>query len=247
MLKKIAENLKSENVIIGILVFLIITVTTIYVITRNTDKIDFVKQDNSVIIKTPEDTTTGGAITNSPLPIDDIKVYVVGAVKLPGVVNLKKGQLIDDAVKLAGGFTEDADVENINLVYKLTDNVMLKINSKKSNSGSYNSQLPQGNSYTQLQKPQESKAKGYEIISDSSGVIVQTVEESGGEKSKIININTANKEQLKTLPGIGDAFAERIIQYRINGGGFKTKEELKKVSGIGEAKFNALKDIISIN
>src|SRR5690554_1225130 len=62
---------------------------------------------------------------------DKIKVYVVGEVKNPSVVTLEKGQIIEDAVLLAGGFTENADVENINLAYILTENVMLQIRGKK--------------------------------------------------------------------------------------------------------------------
>lgn len=62
--------------------------------------------------------------------IPEIKVYVVGCVNSPGVVTLKKGQLIDDAIKAAGGATKDADLENINLAYKLDDNSMLRIKPK---------------------------------------------------------------------------------------------------------------------
>ncbi|MEI8143121.1 MAG: ComEA family DNA-binding protein [Candidatus Berkelbacteria bacterium] len=61
-----------------------------------------------------------------------------------------------------------------------------------------------------------------------------------------VNINTANAAQLDTLPGIGAAYAGRIIDYRVAKGGFKTLEELKNVKGIGDATFNKLKDFITL-
>ena len=70
--------------------------------------------------------TTGQAVTAK----EEIKVYVVGCVKKPGIVTLEKGQMIDDAVKLAGGLTEEAEAGSINMVYELNENTMLYIKSK---------------------------------------------------------------------------------------------------------------------
>ncbi len=70
--------------------------------------------------------TTGQAVTVK----EEIKVYVVGCVKKPGIVTLEKGQMIDDAVKLAGGLTEEAEAGSINMVYELNENTMLYIKSK---------------------------------------------------------------------------------------------------------------------
>lgn len=66
------------------------------------------------------------------------------------------------------------------------------------------------------------------------------------EKGSIININTASKEELKTLTGIGDAKADVIIEYREQNGGFKSVDELTKVGGIGEKTLNKFKDMIDI-
>ena len=62
----------------------------------------------------------------------------------------------------------------------------------------------------------------------------------------LININTASKEELESLSGIGDAYAERIIEYREQMGGFDSIEEIMEISGIGESKFEAIKDLITI-
>lgn len=65
-------------------------------------------------------------------------------------------------------------------------------------------------------------------------------------ETTLISINSANKEQLCTLPGIGPALAQRIIDYRNNIGSFLTIEDIKNVSGIGDAKFNKIKQYITL-
>ena len=67
-----------------------------------------------------------------------------------------------------------------------------------------------------------------------------------GKSSNLININTADAQQLQALPGIGPAIAERIVQYRQAHGPFKTKEDIKNVQGIGDKKFEAMKDLITV-
>jgi comEA protein len=66
------------------------------------------------------------------------------------------------------------------------------------------------------------------------------------ERSGIINVNTASLSQLDSLPGIGPAYAQRIIDYRSSNGGFKAIEELKNVKGIGDKTFDKFKDLITI-
>ncbi len=61
-----------------------------------------------------------------------------------------------------------------------------------------------------------------------------------------MNINTATKEELDTLPGIGESTANKIINYREENGKFKSIEEIKEVSGIGDSKFEQIKDLIEI-
>jgi competence protein ComEA len=87
-----------------------------------------------------------------------------------------------------------------------------------------------------------------EVISEEAGegVINESVTEAE-EKNIKVNINTANSEKLQTLPGVGPAMASKIIEYRNSKGKFKTIEDLKNVSGIGDNKFNKLKDYIVVN
>ncbi len=65
-------------------------------------------------------------------------------------------------------------------------------------------------------------------------------------KPNLVNINTADAQQLQALPGIGPAISERIIQYRQAHGPFKTTEDIKKVQGIGDKKYEAIKDLITV-
>lgn len=161
-----------------------------------------------------------------------IKVYVVGCVKNPGIVTIRRGQLIDDAVTAAGGVTDEADIENINMAYELKSNVMLKILSKSQNKAVGNADI---------------KAKsGVQIIKDSGGAIADEVGKDTGSGGKI-NINTASASELDTLPGIGEATARDIIAFREKNGYFKTIQDIMKVPRIKQSRFNSIKDLISVN
>ena len=77
-------------------------------------------------------------------------------------------------------------------------------------------------------------------------VVLDETNETGAEKTSIVNINTASKEKLMSLDGIGEGTAEKIIKYREQNGYFNTIEDLMNVSGIGESKFSGLKDDITV-
>ncbi len=67
-----------------------------------------------------------------------------------------------------------------------------------------------------------------------------------GKSTNLVNINTADAQQLQALPGIGPAISERIVQHRQAHGPFKTKEDIKNVQGIGDKKYEAIKDLITV-
>lgn len=182
---------------------------------------------------------TAGNTETKPV-LEEIKVYVVGCVKNQGIVTLKKGQIIYDAVNLAGGLTKDADAENINMAYILTENTMIKIKSKKE----IQSENRTAAKAQTISKP-KSTGVGAEIIKDSGGAVLDEAKESSPKSGKI-NINTATKEELDTLPRIGEKTAEDIIAYRQKAGGFKKIEDIKDVPRIGDKTFEDLKDLIDI-
>ena len=151
-----------------------------------------------------------------------IMVDISGEIITPGVVKLPEGSRIIDAITAAGGKTEDADLSKVNLAYILDDGVQLYI-------PRYNEKLEK------------------EIVKTEPGVgIIQEGINTTSKKDSKVNINTANKEKLATLPGIGEGTAEKIIEYRSKTGKFKAIDEIKKIPGIGESKFKSLKDKITI-
>ena len=149
-----------------------------------------------------------------------IKVYVIGEVKNPGVVEIEEGDRIEDAIILAGGTTENTDLSKINLAYYLEDGqkiVVPSIHDNIENEGENNN----------------------EDLSEA-GVVGESSNDSK------VNINTASETELQTLSGIGESLAERIVTYREENGKFKNIEDIKNVSGIGDKKFESLKEYIKV-
>lgn len=146
-----------------------------------------------------------------------IVVHIIGQVINQGIVKLEEGARVIDAIEAAGGATKEANLEKVNLAYILEDGSKLYIPSIN-----------------------DKEEEEYFIISNTSG------QKDTEKKTLRVNINTATSEELQKLPGIGEAMAIRIITYRKENGKFSKIEDLKEVSGIGEAKFNNIKSYIYI-
>jgi competence protein ComEA len=147
-------------------------------------------------------------------------VYVVGAVKHPGVYTVSSGARVTDAVEAAGGFAKGADTVAVNLARPVVDGEQITV-------------------------PKE----GDEASGESAGFDVATqVGEPAvtGDTGGKVNINVASSAELETLPGIGSATAEKIIASRQVEGPFTSPEELKRVSGIGDKKYAAIADLITV-
>lgn len=159
-------------------------------------------------------------VKNSENTTKKISIYISGAVNSPGVVELKSNDRLMEGVKICGDLTEEADTNRINLAMKVKDE------------GHYI--IPK---------------VGEEIIVDDSNVETESKNNSsnseGNEKNKI-NINSASIEELDSLPGVGEVTAQKILDYREENKEFKSIDEIKNVKGIGENKFNNLKDYICI-
>jgi competence protein ComEA len=191
--------------------------------------------------------------------IPDIKVYVTGCVNKPGIVTLKKGQLIDDAIKAAGGAAQDADLENINLAYKLDENTMLRIKAKgvpqAANTAKSTNPVSKTTSNSKSAKKVTDKKEsapadisalsGVEIITDSLDTVVGEQKQDSKTGGKV-NINKASSTELENLPSIGAATAKAIIDYREKNGGFKDIKDIMKISGIKQKTFDKIKDLITI-
>ena len=173
---------------------------------------------------TQESVSSSGSSAAEPADITapdltgSVYVYVCGAVAEPGVYELEEGSRITDAVEAAGGFAGEADRDYVNLAAPLTDGMKLKIP-------------------TIAETEPDKDIAGIESFDETAS------KEPG---DKLVNINSASVEELKTLPGIGEATAGRIIDYRKEHGSFKTKEDIMNVSGIKEKLFSRISDNITV-
>ena len=142
----------------------------------------------------------------------EVMVHISGAVKNPGIIKLDSSKRVVDALEMAGGATDEADLDRINLAARLHDEEKIYI-------------------------PKIGEAPKNEMAPlMSSG--------SSGKASDKININTADSSELQKIPGVGAKTAEKIINYRSQNP-FSSIEDIKNVDGIGDKKFEAMKDYIS--
>ena len=160
-----------------------------------------------------------------------IIVHITGAVVNEGIVQVKENARINDAIEAAGGVREDADLTNVNLAYTIEDGQKIYI--------PYKNDAPEDGG-SEIQGQVVIQGAGNDIVDgENAGIGTETT-------AGLVNINTANVEKLDELPGIGSSTAEKIIAYRKENGKFKSIDEIKNVSGIGEAKFEKIKGKICV-
>lgn len=171
---------------------------------------------------------------------EKIYVYITGEVNNPGVVLLNSGSRIVDAIEAAGGVTNKANISKVNLVYVLQDGMKVNIPN--------NTDLKNNENFEYITMSSGDE-KNDANTGNSSTTITSESSSSNNEsafKISIVNINTATQTELETLPGIGPSLALRIVNYRKENGKFSSIEDIKNVSGIGEAKYEDIKNYIKI-
>ncbi len=186
---------------------------------------------------------------NNDSELDNNKIFVdvKGSVKNPGVYEVESTSIINDVIKLAGGFKSNAYKNNINLSKKVSDELVIYVFSK------YEYSLLNKEKTTQ----EECTSSTYNIdnCKDSSMIISgkddtkkvdSTNQDSKVDELKVININTATTLELITLPGLGEKKAEAIIKYREEHGNFEKTEDIKNVSGIGNSLYESIKNLITV-
>ncbi len=188
-----------------------------------------VEVENNVDAKAaiPQTNVTNHAITNDETADLKIVVYITGAIKTCGVFELASNARINDLIIAAGGLGENAAINYINLASNLQDGTHVHIPTLDEVASGEANRIAQSGASGQKE----------------SGV--NTSSEFVQNQAKV-NINTSGVEELKTLTGIGEATAKKIIEYREKHGDFKSTEELKDVSGIGDKKFESLADMICV-
>lgn len=169
-----------------------------------------------------EDKRAGKAEQEADAPVQEEKkcyVHVCGAVNSPGVYELKADSRLYEAIALAGGLTEQAAGEALNQAQKVEDGSRIYVPDK------------------------EEYAAG---TGDVSAAGKDTAKNDTSGEDKKVNLNTATKEELMTLSGIGEAKASAIISYRESHGGFQKIEEMMQVEGIKDGVFQKVKDQIKV-
>ena len=168
------------------------------------------------IVIEPPPATATAAPSATPGPI---RVYVSGEVVRPDVYELPAGSIGADAIRLAGDFTTEAAAERVNLAQPLVDGMQIHV-------------------------PRRAGTEtGQPVIQLPAGAVGDGVAPGEGG---LVNVNRAGLEELDRLPGVGPATAEKIIAHRQAHGPFSRIEDIMEVSGIGEAKFEAMKDLITV-
>lgn len=145
-----------------------------------------------------------------------IYVHIEGCVHSPGIKEVTYGTRLYELIEVAGGETVDADLSKVNLASILSDEQKIYIPEK--------------------------------IVfeeAETNNVSLNVNSNSHNQQSVLVNINVATTDELKKLPGVGDAMAKRIIDFRENEGYFNSIEDIMNVEGIGEAKFNKIKENIT--
>ena len=218
---------KKEIIIVSIiLILLILTIFYWLNLKKNNKKV--LKKDKEVVQKLEKKEEK--EIEKS------VKVDIKGEINNPGIYELDESMRVIDVIELAGGLTNNADTSVINLSKKLKDEMVIIIYSKY--------QVKNFEATKEKEKVVEEKCiQENENALKNDACINDTNSKDTNTQSKV-NINTASLEQLQTLPGVGESKAKSIIEYREKQK-FKTIEDIKNVTGIGDSLFAKIKENIT--
>ena len=214
-------------ILIGISILLVGVIFILYKNNNNKNEevIDIFKENETDIVTEEKLEETEVVKDTNTKVIVDIK----GMIENPGVYEVEKTKRVNDVILMAGGLKEGADTSLINLAKIVKDEMTIIIYSKEEILEKYKEEI---------------------CICDCSHITNDACIESQKENNNIndilVNINTGDKEELMKIPGIGESKAESIIEYREKNGLFKTEEDIKNVSGIGETLFEEIKTHITV-
>lgn len=216
-----------KQIVIGIFIlFLLVGGTILTIFMFQSDK----KDKSDIVVSTATNSLKKKTKKEN---IENYKVDIKGEILTPGIYTLKSNSRVIDVIEMSGGLTENADTSVINLSKKITDEMVIIIYSK--------SEVKDFEKTKETEKiVQEKCIKKDENALKNDACITDSVKTSGK-----VSINTATKEELMTITGIGDSKAEDIIKYREGNGPFKTIEDIKNVSGIGDSLFAKIKENIT--
>lgn len=216
-----------KQIVIGIFIlFLLVGGTILTIFMFQSDK----KDKSDLVVSTATNSLKKKSKKEN---IENYKVDIKGEILTPGIYTLKSNSRVIDVIEMSGGLTENADTSVINLSKKITDEMVIIIYSKSEVKDFKKAKETEKIIQEKCIKKDENALKNDACITDSA------------KTSGKVSINTATKEELMTLTGIGDSKAEDIIKYREENGPFKTIEDIKNVSGIGDSLFAKIKENIT--
>lgn len=174
----------------------------------------------------------------TPMPV---RAHILGAVLNPGVHAVPRGSIVQSLIEAAGGTTTRADLSRLNLAQLVLDGDQFVV-----------PELPPTPTQTPTPAPTRTPAPTITVGPGTATPTLAPTDKPAATAApvvvvgNVVNINTATLAELDTLPRIGPAIAQRIIDYRTNNGPFLTKEEIMNVKGIGPATYEKLKDLITV-
>ena len=214
---------KQEKLILLLIIFLLIFLFGWQLYQNNASSIIIEPTNPNQETEVNQTISQENAKSNKSVKTDFSIIHITGAVQNPGVYQLEKGQRIIDAVQVAGGQKENANLDAVNLAAHIHDGqkIVIPYQAKKSEITDNNTPYPTENqTYSELN-----------LSNNTNG---------------LININCDSMQRLTELSGIGNVLAKRIVEYRQNHGNFSCIEEIKAVSGIGEKKYENIKELITV-
>lgn len=210
------ENLNKKQKIIFIIIIFFMVSIIVYYIYSSINNFE----SESSMQNDASDFSTSEYVKNEiseDSEKDEILIHISGSVKNEKVISLPEGSRIQDAINAAGGLTDEADLTNINLAYILEDGEKIYI-------------------------PKKGEQTDENVDNSNSSLS----KNSNSSKQIKVNINKASQEELEKISGIGPSTALKIINYRKENGKFTSKEDIKNVPGIGDIKYENIKDYIYV-
>ncbi|MGE5472940.1 MAG: helix-hairpin-helix domain-containing protein [Ignavibacteriales bacterium] len=244
-------NISRKNIIIAAIILLLVIVSAGYGIFKNTSSNQIVVETEDPMKKGSTNLTEEDNGVKEGQNADIFFIHVIGAVNNPGLVKIPLGSRISDALQAAGGVKTDADLEMVNIAYKLEDGQQVYIPSKAEvkgikTSGKNNTKISSNNLKKPVLGTNSTDSSGVKTVSNTAGGVKDDQLNDAISNKGCVNINTAGIAELDTLPGIGPSTAQKIIDYRSISGRFKSTQDIMKVKGIGKTKYEKLKNNISI-
>lgn len=176
-----------------------------------------------------------GAVASKAAQAKTVRVQVSGAVLEPGIYDVPASCRVEEAISAAGGLTENADSERVNLVRKVRDGMQIRVPVQKA---------------ARTSRTQRKSAQAKSGLGESASKKYGSAKAGSGKKNNNqmprVRINSASASELQQLPSIGPALAQRIIETR-SGGRFNSADDLLRVPGIGKAKLAKLRDYVEVD